>query len=178
MSGNTINVQGSYIDIHDNEVVNLNIDKATVTMDTSSAQAPVVNTPSDTHKEIADRLFKLAENGEWEDGITAEDIKGMLAAALGVGEVPLTEKEKELSEKLWAMLEGGRGGDRIRITWQNIVGYLLKKKLLKPKSAPEINIDFFGDKNGSDNINKGRNGRLAEVTQLLDAHVPKIDKKR
>lgn len=32
MAGNTINVQGNYIDVHDNEVVNLNIDKATVSM--------------------------------------------------------------------------------------------------------------------------------------------------
>ena len=32
MAGNTINVQGSYIDIHDNEVVNLSIDKAEVRM--------------------------------------------------------------------------------------------------------------------------------------------------
>ena len=30
MAGNTINVQGNYIDVHDNEVVNLNIDKASV----------------------------------------------------------------------------------------------------------------------------------------------------
>ena len=33
MAGNTINVQGNYIDIHDNEVVNLNIDKAMVCVD-------------------------------------------------------------------------------------------------------------------------------------------------
>lgn len=32
MAGNTINVQGNYIDVHDNEVVNLNIDKGTVTV--------------------------------------------------------------------------------------------------------------------------------------------------
>lgn len=32
MAGNTINVQGNYIDVHDNEVVNLNIDKATVAL--------------------------------------------------------------------------------------------------------------------------------------------------
>ncbi len=30
MAGNTIYVQGSYVDVHDNEVVNLSIDKATV----------------------------------------------------------------------------------------------------------------------------------------------------
>lgn len=38
MAGNTINVQGSYIDVHDNEVVNLNIDKATVTLQDGDAQ--------------------------------------------------------------------------------------------------------------------------------------------
>ena len=30
MAGNTVYVQGSYVDVHDNEVVNLAIDKATV----------------------------------------------------------------------------------------------------------------------------------------------------
>ncbi len=30
MAGNTVYVQGSYVDVHDNEVVNLSIDKATV----------------------------------------------------------------------------------------------------------------------------------------------------
>ena len=38
MAGNTINVQGSYIDVHDNEVVNLNIDKAAVTLQDGDAQ--------------------------------------------------------------------------------------------------------------------------------------------
>ena len=32
MAGNTVYVQGSYVDVHDNEVVNLSIDKATVTV--------------------------------------------------------------------------------------------------------------------------------------------------
>lgn len=38
MAGNTINVQGSYIDVHDNEVVNLNIDKAVVSLQDGDAQ--------------------------------------------------------------------------------------------------------------------------------------------
>ena len=33
--GNTINVQGSYIDVHDNETVYLSVDKAKVSMDKS-----------------------------------------------------------------------------------------------------------------------------------------------
>ncbi len=35
MAGNTVYVQGNYVDVHDNEVVNLNIDKATVKMEDS-----------------------------------------------------------------------------------------------------------------------------------------------
>lgn len=39
MAGNTINMYGgSYVDVHDNEVVNLNIDKATVTLQDGDAQ--------------------------------------------------------------------------------------------------------------------------------------------
>ena len=37
--GNTINVQGSYIDIHDNEVVNLTVDKAQVRLGDNGEQA-------------------------------------------------------------------------------------------------------------------------------------------
>ena len=38
MAGNTVHVQGSYVDVHDNEVVNLSIDKATVAVDAASQQ--------------------------------------------------------------------------------------------------------------------------------------------
>ena len=37
--GNTINVQGSYIDIHDNNVVNLTVDKAQVRLGDNGEQA-------------------------------------------------------------------------------------------------------------------------------------------
>ena len=38
MPGNTVYVQGSYVDVHDNDVVNLSIDKATVSMDVNDKQ--------------------------------------------------------------------------------------------------------------------------------------------
>lgn len=55
MAGNTINVQGSYIDVHDNEVVNLNIDKATVMMSDGSCQT----------EDVATRAAVLTENKEF-----------------------------------------------------------------------------------------------------------------
>ena len=118
-------------------------------MEEAEIVEPVDMDLSDTRRAVADELFALAEKGDWVDDITAEDIKVMLRNVLGMGGTQLSEENADMSEKLWGMLEHGRGGDRIRITWQNIVGYLLEKKIIKPKSAPEINIDFFGDKNGS-----------------------------
>lgn len=47
MAGNTINVQGNYIDIHDNEVVNLNIDKGTVTVSDGREMMEEVNNDND-----------------------------------------------------------------------------------------------------------------------------------
>ena len=37
MAGNTVYVQGNYVDVHDNEVVNLNIDKANVNLNENEA---------------------------------------------------------------------------------------------------------------------------------------------
>lgn len=60
MAGNTINVQGSYIDIHDNEVVNLNIDKATVTMSEASPQAHLLK-----EKGVGDAASVLTGNADF-----------------------------------------------------------------------------------------------------------------
>ena len=47
MAGNTVYVQGNYVDVHDNEVVNLTIDKATVSLqeDTGAAEVDEPTTP-------------------------------------------------------------------------------------------------------------------------------------
>ena len=131
---------------------------------------------------ILDQLLDLADKGDWVNGITSVDVKAMLKIVLGQGENPLTGKEVELSEKLWNLLESGRG-ERLRVTCKNMIGYYDDRHLLKQKSAPTLNTDFFDDKEGSDNINKGRPSRdnmssgFREVLPLLDAYVPKLDKK-
>ena len=52
-------MQGNYIDIHDNEVVNLNIDKATVTVDEVADKASVLT----ENKEFMRILEKAVEAG-------------------------------------------------------------------------------------------------------------------
>lgn len=137
---------------------------------------------STPRQSILDQLLNLADKGDWVNGITSEDVKAMLKIVLGQGETPLSVKEIEHSEILWRLLESGRG-DRVKIVWQNIVGYLDDKKLFRQKGSPALNKDFFGDDKGYTNIDKGRPNKglmtpdFESIIPLLDAYVPKLDKK-
>lgn len=140
---------------------------------------------SDERQLIFAELMDLVENGDWVNGITAEDIKVMLRNVLGVGEVSLTDKQSELSGILWRLLEGGRNGEngRVRIIWQNIVGFLDERRLFKQKGATALNKDFFGDSKGYTNIDKGRPKRnnmsngFREILPLLEEFAPKLPKR-
>ena len=172
-------------DIHDNGEVIITTDKGLMSGDTTTSEATQDNTSKDTRKAIADELMALAEKGDWVEGITAEDIKVMLRNVLGMGEVSLTDKQSELSGKLWRLLEVGRKGEngRVRIIWQNIVGFLDERRLFKQKGASALNKDFFGDSIGYTNIDKGRPKRndmsngFREILPLLEEFVPKLPKR-
>jgi len=193
-------VQGSYIDVHDNENVYLSVDKADVTVNgrvqspkADAGEKEVIEGPSvnqqqppkshettltERRQEILDQLLALVDKGDWmHDGI-ADGVKKMVLTVLGQGKTPLTGKEAEMSAALWHLLENQRG-DRVKIVWQNIVGYLDDKKLFPIKGSPALNRDFFGNDDGYTNIDKGRPSRnnlsngFRDVLPLLDAYVPK-----
>ena len=136
-----------------------------------------------SRQEIMNQLLALADKGDWRKDCIGEQVKSMLKTVLGQGETPLKGNEAELSATFWKLLESGRS-ERLRVTWQNLVGYFDDSHLLKQKTAPALNMDFFGDKTGSDNINKGRPSRdnmssgFREILPLLDAYVPKVVIKR
>ena len=168
-------VQGDYVQNKHQETNNtLNVVSNTLNV------TSITLTPG--RQSILEQLLDYADKGDWASGVTSEDVKMMLKTVLGLGESPLTGKEAEMSETLWKLLESGRS-ERLRVIWQNMIGFYDDRHLLKQKSAPALNVDFFGDKDGSDNINKGRPSRdnmssgFREVLPLLDAYVPKLDKK-
>ena len=173
--------------------VNGEINKALKELDTDDTEKnkcePSIGSANDykvmlstPRQSILDQLLNLADKGDWVNGITSEDVKAMLKIVLGQGETPLSVKETEHSEILWRLLESGRG-DRVKIVWQNIVGYLDDKKLFRQKGSPALNKDFFGDDKGYTNIDKGRPNKglmtpdFESIIPLLDAYVPKLDKK-
>ncbi len=153
------------------------------TLNTLSNAQNVTNITLATERQsIFDHLLDFTDKGDWVNGITPEQVKAMLKVVLGQGEAPLTGKEAELSGKLWRLLENGRG-DRVRIVWQNLVGYLDDKKFFNQKGSPALNKDFFGDEENYSNIDKGRPSRdnmsagFRDVLPLLDDYLPKLDKK-
>lgn len=143
--------------------------------ETTVAGIPSIKHVEDARLDILNKLLALADKGDWASGVTADDVKQMLLTILGKGERPLHGNYLKLSEELWHLLENGRG-DRVRVIWQNMVGYFADNHLLKQKSAPALNFDFFNDKEGADNINKGRQNQSAgfgSVLPLLDYFLPR-----
>lgn len=148
-------------------------------------QQPLLNdktTLSASRQEILEQLLTLVGKGDWKYDRTADEVKQMLLTVLGQGETTLTGKEAAQSDRLWHLLENGRS-DRVKIVWQNIVGFLDDRKLLMPKGSPALNKDFFGKEEGYPNIDKGRPSRdnmsagFQDVLPLLDKYCPKMDKK-
>lgn len=124
-----------------------------------------------TRQAIVDELLALADKGEWTRGVTGDDIKAMLRQVL------------EQSDMMWQLLERGRG-DRLRVVWQNLMGYFVDRRLLPTTiGAPALNKMFFGDDNGYTNIDKGRPSKglmtadFGSLVPLLDKYVPRVDKK-
>lgn len=137
-------------------------------------------TLSASRQSILDQLLNLADKGEWAKGVTDDELKAMLKAVLGQSETPLTGNESNLSEALWQLLENGRG-ERVKIVWQNLIGYFVDRKLLPSTiGAPAMNKMFFGDDKGYTNIDKGRPSKglmtaeFESLLPLLDAYVPKV----
>lgn len=130
-------------------------------------------------KKILERLFELVDKGDWTPYEKIDEVKQMLQTILGQGDVKLNEKELKLSESLWYLLENGRG-DRVKITWQNLIGYFDEKKLFRTKGSPALNKDFFDNEDGYTNIDKGRPKetniymprRFYDVIELLDTYCP------
>ncbi|WP_028903211.1 hypothetical protein [Prevotella sp. P6B4] len=100
MAGNTIYVQGSYVDIHDNQTVNLSVDKAQLRIGDNQL-APM---ESDVPDVLADsELWHKVQQAGWVDDVgqptvsrpEAAMIADMLAERLGIA------NKWKFFEQLW-----------------------------------------------------------------------------
>lgn len=100
MAGNKIYVQGSYIDIHDNENVYLSVDKAKVNVndnlnDNENKEVPDVLASSELWERVKDEGLVDENNMPTISRPEAALLADMLAEKLGIG------NKWKLFEKLW-----------------------------------------------------------------------------
>ena len=67
MAGNKIYVQGSYIDVHDNENVYLNVDKAEVDVEDQTSDEETSLLPEELATKQATKLLDAARKEGWLD---------------------------------------------------------------------------------------------------------------
>ncbi len=92
MAGNTINVQGSYIDVHDNENVYLNVDKANVNVNVNE------------NENAARTKTKDNNNNEMPEALRSEEAEKLMEALVDEGLLDEAWQPVGLSRPQAAML--------------------------------------------------------------------------
>jgi len=106
MAGNKIYVQGSYIDVHDNENVYLNVDKAEVKVQ----DAIVPETAPATPEELVERLRPIFYNNEEDVRLFLKETGGMRDSAITdlvnrwVADSRISNYANSRKGDLWAIL--------------------------------------------------------------------------
>ena len=100
MAGNKVYVQGSYIDVHDNEVVNLSVDKAEVRMGDNERQACQCELPEVL---ATSNLWERLKNADLVDDYNQPNVSRPEAALMAdmLSEVLGIANKWKLFEKLW-----------------------------------------------------------------------------
>lgn len=122
-------------------------------------------------QQILDRLMELAEKGDWTQGATVESIQAGLKRALGVGD-PLPEELQAQSEQLWVLFKKRDNCDAeksLRVTWLNIAGWSVNKRILKGGTDNDICKRFFPNCGDKDYMNVSR-GRKDSVKTFVEIH--------
>lgn len=100
MAGNKVYVQGSYIDVHDNEVVNLSIDKAEVRMDDNVLQTDQCELPEVL---ATSNLWERLKNADLVDDYNQPNVSRPEAALMAdmLSEILGIANKWKMFEKLW-----------------------------------------------------------------------------
>lgn len=100
MAGNKVYVQGSYIDVHDNEVVNLSIDKAEVRMDDNVLQTDQCELPEVL---ATSNLWERLKNADLVDDNNQPNVSRPEAALMAdmLSEILGIANKWKMFEKLW-----------------------------------------------------------------------------
>ena len=130
-------------------------------------------------RQLLQQIMDLIAKGDWQLQGGVERIGQMMCRVLGADGVALDEEERQMSEQLWALFENRRGGEALRVTFLNMIGYWDEHGLIYCHGgSPSLCKMFFKTDDGYCNIDKGRPGRggmlkdFEGVLPLLDQYCP------
>ena len=123
-----------------------------------------------------DDMVQFLQKGNWKSPATAENITVLLNTIFGKDSSLLAEEDEAMCEKMWALVEGGRG-ERKMIVSSNLAGFFSEENLLNG-TPKEISIDLFGNDNMVNSINDGkkkhRSNAFEDVVPFLTKYTNKI----
>ena len=132
---------------------------------------------STTRQSKQDQIIEMLKNGNWKQPATADKIEALMNACLGKDTSSLDNSDVDQCEKMWNLIEGGRG-ERKDIFVANLAGFFSEENLLAG-SPKEISNDLFGSTNNQiNNINKGKSKNCSkafgEVIPFLKKYIDKM----
>ncbi len=114
--------------------------------------------------------------GKWNKPATEENIEMLLNVVFGRDDSLFDDKDREDCEKMWKLIESGRG-DRMIIVPANLAGFFYEKNIMLG-SPMEISKTLFGNDKQRNNINKGKSNDsdnpLRDVKQFLSKYIDKL----
>ena len=123
-----------------------------------------------------DEIIGVLLHGNWKEPATVDNLELLLNAVFGRDVSLLDESDTSLCEKMWALIEGGRG-DRKMIVSANLAGFFADENLLDG-TPTDISKDLFGNTNMVNSINDGkknnRSNAFEEVIPFLKKYTNKI----
>ena len=99
---------------------------------------------SNARQSKLDEIIGILQNGDWKAPATSENIAQLLNAVFGKEMSLLDEEDIHLCEKMWSLVEGGRG-DRKKIISANFAGFFADENLLNGTSKDISNALFESD---------------------------------
>lgn len=123
-----------------------------------------------------DDVIMHFQNGDWKQPATFENVKKFFNTVFGKDLSLLDDSDKPSCEKMWAMIEGGRG-ERFTVVTANLAGFFSEENILGG-SPSEISNAIFGNRSQVNNVNKGHTKNASqsfgEMLPFLKKYVDKI----
>jgi hypothetical protein len=123
-----------------------------------------------------DDVITHFQSGDWKQPATFENVKKFLNTIFGKDLSLLDDGDKTLCDKMWAMVERGRG-ERIMVVTANLAGLFSEENILRG-TPTEISKAVFGNESQVNNINKGHtknaSSSFSEVLPFLKKYVDKV----